>query len=641
MSSARRGRVPSGGQESLAEDESATSPTEHRRDRDRTSQACIKCRAQKMRCIGAHDPPCHRCRRVGVLCEFVPRANARAAPSFSPTPFPAHSCSEVWRGDVSTRIASLEKTNARLCQMVERLMGGSKQDVTTVPSQLPALTHFPAPLNDRAGLWQALEELRAELPSTLATNEAWKEPNVSVLWDSFHKNMPGLHFLSGQVSFTRPTPILAVSVLYVAAAHYPSPRLAKLQPAYLEAFERAIGALVVRSAMAEPATRADERFNDVLGIILVGLLSIGWVSTVGLWVNTGFRLLLDGMTEEKGQRFDQWNGLWEGLRTIEVEHVSLHLTCPALPSTLPDPLFSSQLANQYEPNSASSAIGKLHQIMQKRMQRFVGRGLPTAWDLVCSSSVTQTQVSVTGDDIAATKRWVADIDEWYTVHSRMTTQASAYVRTIILLNYHLHKLFVLSLFMPRGAGTLASPELFESSRLVLKIETAGFNVWSSWDLVMMTTAALITLDSFAGRTGSSNDLFLVQHHLNVLKSTHQAAPSLRHTLFQRLESALQGARAPTADIDPALSSEAAYDLPTWTEPNIQYTPGSGIDDLLGIDPLNVFSSDGLDPDFALPSDGLDLRSVEWPALAAQHVWADEDLAGPVQSNLSRLYSIKS
>ena len=35
----------------------------------------VKCRAQEMKCIGALDPPCRRCRLVGAICEFVPRAN--------------------------------------------------------------------------------------------------------------------------------------------------------------------------------------------------------------------------------------------------------------------------------------------------------------------------------------------------------------------------------------------------------------------------------------------------------------------------------------------------------------------------------------------------------------------------------------
>lgn len=138
--------------------------------------------------------------------------------------------------------------------------------------------------------------------------------------------MPGLHFLSGQVSFSTPTPLLAASVLFMSTEHYPSDFLASYQSVYLDAFSRSIGSLASYRPPRQPhphdtSTRAgvngeglSRRFDDVLGIILVGLVAIGWVDTVGLWVNAAYRLFLDGVHEDRGRRLSEWRGLWEGLR---------------------------------------------------------------------------------------------------------------------------------------------------------------------------------------------------------------------------------------------------------------------------------------------------------------------------------------
>lgn len=141
--------------------------------------------------------------------------------------------------------------------------------------------------------------------------------------------MPGLHFLgSGQVSFIRPSPLLINAILYVAAAHSTTPELAKHQPVYFAAFCRVIGTLLIPEAPGaaapdeEPFSDDDPlpEFDNVLAIILVGLLAVGWVDTVGTWVSIAYRLLLDGMAaaKERGKRQVEWRGLWEGLR---VRHI--------------------------------------------------------------------------------------------------------------------------------------------------------------------------------------------------------------------------------------------------------------------------------------------------------------------------------
>ena len=84
--------------------------------------------------------------------------------------------------------------------------------------------------------------------------------------------MPGLHFFSGHyVSFTHPTALLAVAILYVSSAHFPSANLTKYQPAYFEAFGRAVDVLAIPKPSAStsstgPSSKVEsEKFDDVLG----------------------------------------------------------------------------------------------------------------------------------------------------------------------------------------------------------------------------------------------------------------------------------------------------------------------------------------------------------------------------------------
>lgn len=71
-------------------------------------------------------------------------------------------------------------------------------------------------------------------------------------------------------------------------------------------------------------------------------------------------------------------------------------------------------------------------------------------------------------------------------------RSTLYVRSIVLLNYHLHKLFVLSIFYPLRKMTLGDKhqraddrkELLASSRIVLQLQSAAMEIWSNWDLVV-------------------------------------------------------------------------------------------------------------------------------------------------------------
>lgn len=63
------------------------------------------------------------------------------------------------------------------------------------------------------------------------------------------------------------------------------------------------------------------------------------------------------------------------------------------------------------------------------------------------------------------------------------------------------------------------------------------------------------------------DIDLIQNHLNMLTCTHQTAPSLRHTLSTRLETALQAMRTPVRSLRPlpTISPRESVDqiVDTW------------------------------------------------------------------------------
>ena len=120
--------------------------------------------------------------------------------------------------------------------------------------------------------------------------------------------------------------------------------------------------------------------------------------------------------------------------------------------------------------------------------------------------------------------------------------ASMYIRAIILLNYHLHKIYVLSLALALTAAGQAETvpvELLVTCRQGLALEMSGFDVWSSWDLVLLTNACLFLIDGMQAGQGQVKDVELVRYHIGRLASFQHPAPSLRHTLAERLRTALR------------------------------------------------------------------------------------------------------
>lgn len=145
---------------------------------------------------------------------------------------------------------------------------------------------------------------------------------------SFHKNMPGLHFLPTKQKFSAPTPLLLASMLYVSSLRHSNPDLAAHSSDYFIIMCGAIAELCLPSLseMDEngvvPASTAEENaFQDVLGIILAGLTCEASTSTTGIWISIGYRLVLESCPKEVDERSREWQRIFSGLQVCYHLHL--------------------------------------------------------------------------------------------------------------------------------------------------------------------------------------------------------------------------------------------------------------------------------------------------------------------------------
>ncbi|KAL0259790.1 hypothetical protein SLS55_005530 [Diplodia seriata] len=191
-----------------------------------------------------------------------------------------------------------------------------------------------------SGLRPAVSQLRC-LARQPQNDRIWAPSVMKQLWTSFHDNVPGLHFLSKKQTFSSPTPLLLASVLYVSGLHHPVPDVASLAPDYFVLTCSAISDLSVPSPRQnEPfndENLSDEQrgFQDVLGLILAGLVSEAYIKETGIWISIGYRILLDYCPMNIDERSREWCGLFRGLQIIDLEHASLYMSCPILPRKAP------------------------------------------------------------------------------------------------------------------------------------------------------------------------------------------------------------------------------------------------------------------------------------------------------------------
>ena len=94
---------------------------------------------------------------------------------------------------------------------------------------------------------------------------------------------------------------------------------------------------------------------------------------------------------------------------VDLEHASLHMSCPILPKEAPLPSLR-QLQT-----SAKDPFFPLTQMMHIGLSHFTGRGLPTIWSFISSNQTENAPGSpsiFTDADVKVIREWARQLDDW-------------------------------------------------------------------------------------------------------------------------------------------------------------------------------------------------------------------------------------
>ncbi|CAI7662900.1 unnamed protein product [Penicillium glandicola] len=542
------------------------------------TKACVNCRRLKMKCEVSGPPPCRRCRHTRTACVFKPRANASAMhelleiqqdQSFASLPvIPDHQ-------SILNRLARIEAAIGITEDPQDPEDEGSLSREVSLEEDTEAVPLY--------GVWTALAHLRA-ITRPPPDDSVWSRSAVQQLWSSFLKNLPLLHFLTDHGAFASPTPVLLASVLYISALHHPSAALASLDSGYFAATYSAIAELVTPCLQPSslqvskhkdgeqnpsPQSKREKAFHDIIGLILASLSCEAYIDATGSWIAMAYRIWLDYCPADMNSTTQDWRGLFSGLQVIDIEHASMHMSYPLLPRHAANP--NIQRLDSHKGN----AFQGLAEMMHFGLSHFVGRGLPSIWSSINSDEadiVPAARSPFTENDSQVIRHWARKLDDWlvrYNGSSQPTPSDRQGI--LILLQYHLHKLYVLSIYHPARGFDLSPAnissferhELLVSARAVLRLRQDDASIWSNWDLVMITWAAVLLLQGVEDGMTHQDDLHLIQAHLQSLERRNQSAASIHTVLFHRLESSMQAMHTP-----PDTSAALAFPAPTtddsWT-----------------------------------------------------------------------------
>ncbi|KAJ0144465.1 hypothetical protein CTA2_1152, partial [Colletotrichum tanaceti] len=242
----------------------------------------------------------------------------------------------------------------------------SPDPMTTLEPETPGESSLGA-------LWSAVAVLRRSCASNISSS-IWDKPLIKRLWLSFHETMPGLHFLPTKQTFSSPRPLMLASMLYCSSIRGP-PEVAGLAPDYFAVLCGAISQLCMPQSEVgrapEDRVSAEEwAFQTVLGIILAGLLREAVVRETGVWISLAYRLILEHCPSNTDERSREWRRLFSGLQIVDLEHASIHLSCPVIPIEAPLPRLKIPMQDQ---------LYRLSRMMHTGLTHFTGRGLPTIW----------------------------------------------------------------------------------------------------------------------------------------------------------------------------------------------------------------------------------------------------------------------
>lgn len=370
--------------------------------------------------------------------------------------------------------------------------------------------------------------------------------------------MPALHFMPEKQVFTSTLPILMAAILSFTSSRG-SEDVAVHFPVYYSSLCAEISALVNPSR--DDAQGEEAAFQQILAITYAALLSEGHCKITGLWISVAYRILLEQCPPRAAP---QWQKMFCGLQIVDLEHCSLHLTCPGIP-------FETTLSAT---RAADDQLSGLSRMMHVGLTHFSGRGLPTIWSYVSNTHRTTASelVPFSGVDAAVIRDWARQLDAWL-AHFSIGPFESATDRTAVYRQYVMHRLCVLSIYLPSRHYNLfssdATPEerheLLESARTTIKLHAQDTSIWSNWDLIMITWAALIVLQAVKGRYGQPADLQAIRLHLHLLRRTHEPAPNIREMLAARLEEEMRDVREeePVQPVAAVLDAESAHLRYPW------------------------------------------------------------------------------
>lgn len=136
--------------------------------------------------------------------------------------------------------------------------------------------------------------------------------------------MEGLHFQSEREAANDPTPVLLAAILYVSALHHTSEELAAFAPEYFRATCSAIAELSIPKILKFKPSEATGTtinstpeqiaFQNVLGLVLAGLISEAFIESTGVWVSIAYRLIIDHCPVYIDQSVKKWRQLFSGLQ---------------------------------------------------------------------------------------------------------------------------------------------------------------------------------------------------------------------------------------------------------------------------------------------------------------------------------------
>jgi hypothetical protein len=322
-------------------------------------------------------------------------------------------------------------------------------------------------------------------------------------------------------------------------------------------------------------SREEWAFQTILGIVLAGLLNEANIHETGIWIAAGYRLMLDHCPAHIDDSHREWRKLFSGIQIVDLEHSSLHLSCPVIPIEAPLPVLRMSPHDQ---------LYKLSRMMHTGLSHFTGRRLPTIWSCFADNTGLNNR-SLTTDftaiDSALIRDWARQLDDWLLEFNGKVTESEQSSK-LVFRQYVLHRLLVLSIYHPARSGNLwlssitsnEQEELLQSARATLKLHLHDDSIWSNWDLIIITWAALIVIQGIQGGAGemdgksspsmpclfgclwyqdraitSANSLIDMRNiriHLDMLKRKNEPEPkpSLCDKLIARLEDSLHDVSTP-------------------------------------------------------------------------------------------------